>query len=624
MIDVRCFDLEGDSLNPTKIHCLDIDGETLTNPQDIASEFSKEDQIWVGHNVIRWDVPVIERLCSVKIPKSSLVIDTLALSWYLFPEQGTHNLDAWGEVLGIEKPSISDWENLSLEEYIHRCKEDVRITRKLWEKQYKYLRHLYSSDEEILRLCRYLSFKMYCARLKEESGWKLDVSRCKKSIQELEKIKEEKKNELAASMPRVPIVAERRPPKNMFRANGELSEHGRKWRKLVESKGLPPEHDEPIEVITGYNDPNPDSPQQVKKWLFELGWIPRTFKTNKAGEEVPQINKQKQDGGGLCESIIEMFDDHPELAALDGYYVVRHRLSILEGFLRDVNEDGFVTARVAGFTNTLRLKHAEIVNLPKIDALYGEHVRACLIAPDEDHELCGSDMSGLENNIKLHFIYPYDPEYVKEQSVPGFDSHLDLAKTAGKITDKHIEEYKSGVYEPWLKTLRSVFKNGNYACQYGAGPPRIAKTAGISLEEAREVHRAYWERNWSLKEIPKSFSVKTIGGQKWVLNPVSKFWYTLREEKDRFSTVVQSTGAYCFDLWVFFILQERPQLTADFHDEIILTVKKGYSWKGPDNKFHGPIVDFLRDCLKKVNDTLKLNVLLDIDVQFGERYSEIH
>lgn len=92
-------------------------------------------------------------------------------------------------------------------------------------------------------------------------------------------------------------------------------------------------------------------------------------------------------------------------------------------------------------------------------------------------------------------------------------------------------------------------------------------------------------------------------------------WYYLKAEKDRFSTLNQGTGTFCFDLWVKFILEARPQLTADFHDEVVLEVRKGNRDKA---------TKLLKDCVGKVNDRLKLNRELDVDVSFGPTYADIH
>lgn len=101
----------------------------------------------------------------------------------------------------------------------------------------------------------------------------------------------------------------------------------------------------------------------------------------------------------------------------------------------------------------------------------------------------------------------------------------------------------------------------------------------------------------------------------WLLNPINGFFYSLRYEKDIFSTLVQGSASYIFDLWVKYIRSKRPQLTAQFHDEIVLEVRQGYREK---------CEALLRWAIDKVNDQLKLNRSLDIDIQWGSNYSAIH
>lgn len=166
-----------------------------------------------------------------------------------------------------------------------------------------------------------------------------------------------------------------------------------------------------------------------------------------------------------------------------------------------------------------------------------------------------------------------------------------------------------------LKTVRGIAKNANYACVYGAFPPKIAKTANIPLNKAQELHTAYWKQNWSVKKVAGLLKTKTVRGQQWLYNPVSNFWYSLRAEKDKFSTLNQGTGVYCFDVWLGFVRNKRPQLTGQFHDEIILCVKKGY---------RDEVTAFLKECIDDANEFLNLNRKLDIGIDFGNNYAEIH
>ena len=440
------FDCEGDGLNPTKFHVLSAQTETEIYPSSTPSYSAIKDiltteEVLVGHNIIRWDIPNLERVLDFEVPKETLIVDTLAVAWYLQPKRGVHNLDSYGPDYGYSKPKIDDWDNLDYEDYRHRCETDVLINVALWKDQLEYLRRLYGSDEEVIRFLRYLQFKMRCAALAEESGWLLDQELARSTLERFEGLQKEKFDELREAMPSVPIVATRQRPGVMFKANGELSVAGGRWRQLLISRGLPETYEGVIEEVTGYDEPNPNSHAQIKRWLYSLGWKPQTFKKNKKKEQIPQINKSKQDGGGVCDSIKMLYEKEPKLEALDSLFVLGHRIGILRGFLESVDDDGYVYARIQGLTNTLRFKHAEIVNIPKPDAKFGAELRACLIAP-EGYELCGADMSSLEDRTKASYMFKYDPVYVEEMSTPGYDPHLDLAVMADMMTKEEVEFYK--------------------------------------------------------------------------------------------------------------------------------------------------------------------------------------
>jgi DNA polymerase I-like protein with 3'-5' exonuclease and polymerase domains len=278
-----------------------------------------------------------------------------------------------------------------------------------------------------------------------------------------------------------------------------------------------------------------------------------------------------------------------------------------------VDEDGYIQAQIAGLTNTLRFKHKTAVNLPGVDKPYGKIIRGALTAP-EGYELCGSDMSSLEDRLKQHYIWPHDPDFVKEMMKPGFDPHLDLALAAGVVTEKQVLLYKSGE-DKSIAPARRKYKTGNYALQYQCGVSRLALSVGVPEKEAQVIYNAYWKRNWAIKEVAKEQEIKTVKGQMWLKNPINGFWYSLRYEKDIFSTLVQGSASYVFDLWVQTFREKRPQLTGQFHDEVVLCVKKG---------FREQAEKLLRDAIAAVNNQLKLNRELGIDVQFGARYSDIH
>jgi DNA polymerase family A len=575
----------------------------------------------IGHNICRFDIPVLEKILGIKI--KAKLYDTLPMAWVMYPERQLHGLESFGEDFGIPKPEVTNWVGLTYEEYKHRCEEDVKINWQLWQNLIKRFKLVYGKDRETMdRFFQYLTFKMKCAAMAEQAGWRIDKELVEKSIATLEKAQEEKVEELRQVMPPVTKYTLKSKPKQMTKKDGTHTKAALDWFKLLEEHDLPLFHEDDVRVVKSVEVANPNSPDQVKDWLFSMGWEPCTFdyKKNEDGSDrlVPQVRKDSE----LAPSVKLLIEKHPEVELLDGLTVIQHRKSIFEGMLEsEVN--GYVKAEIAGLTNTLRFKHKKpLVNLPGVDKPWGKEIRGALIA-DPDTILCGADMVSLEATTKRHFIYPYDPDYVEEMSVPGFDEHLDLAVRAGYITRDDYDFYTRSDEDTVndvlrfkaIKKTRKKFKPVNYSAVYGVGVPKLSRTTGMSLAEAKVLLEAYWDRNWAVKQFSKDQEVRTIGGQMWVRNPVNGFWYTLRYEKDIFSTLNQGTGAYCFDQWVAHYLTRRPNILGQFHDESINRVPKG------EEVEHESV---LRWAIDKVNEKLKLNIKLDIDVQFGYRYADIH
>ena len=171
------FDIETNGLRETvtQIHCVAIkdigNGETYVF-NDVGTQppisrgiamLEAADTI-IGHNVVNFDIPIIQQFYGWFTPKRAL--DTLILSrlyhpdllvvdrlrkvdgklvcrWKEMPVQlaGRHSLEAYGYRLGEYKGTFSkntDWKEWSqeMEDY---CKQDLQVTHKLWNHFHKYL-----------------------------------------------------------------------------------------------------------------------------------------------------------------------------------------------------------------------------------------------------------------------------------------------------------------------------------------------------------------------------------------------------------------------------------------------------------------------------------------------------
>ena len=616
---VIVLDSESDGLweDATKIHVLSWtdDGITYqsTNDYDKMREvLYAADTKFVAHNAIRHDLPLFNKILGTDLTYKSF-IDTLALSWYLNFDRPKHGIESYGIDYGIPKPVVEDWNNLTYEQYQHRCEEDVKINWRLWKDLEAKMLKLYGSEEKAHLFIDYLGFKMDTAREQELVKVRLDLDLCQKSYDTLLQQKEEKSVELAKAMPKKPLYKELKEPASLYKKDGSLSVAGKKWLDTLVMLKLPHTTKGMVNVLDKIEDGNPNSSDQVKEWLLNLGWKPKTFKYVKdkvTGKErmIPQV----RDEGELCESVTDLIDKDPAVGILEGLTVISHRLAIFKSFL-DCHKDGWLKAEIAGLTNTLRFKHSKpLVNLPSIDKPWGKEVRGCLLPP-EGHVWAGSDMVSLEDTTKRHYMKPLDPKYVNEMSQEGFDPHLNLALFANAVTQDQIDQYNEGKLN--LKPLRKKFKAANYSCIYGVGKAKLARGLDIPVKEAEALIEAYWKRNWSIKRVSETQKIKIAGDQMWLQNPVSGFWHNLRSDKDTFSTLNQSTGVYVFDKWVSYARILGASVAFQFHDEIGCPVKKG------SEKYFSEI---LQEAIRFTNNEVKLNVKLGIDIQYGENYAAVH
>jgi len=621
------IDLECDGLyeQATKIHVVSYteDGVNFHSifDYDKMREFFTTRTVSIGHNFIRFDRRIVEKVLGVKV--SGKIYDTLPLAWYLDHDRVKHGLDSYGEKYGVPKPKITDWEGLTQAEYQHRCEEDVKINWLLYKDLTKRLVFLYKEKLEADRFWKYLNFKMECAAYQEEVGIKLDTELAQRCVDTLTQQQEEKTVELSKAMPLRVLYKKVSTPKQMFKKDGTPTVHAERWFHHCDLLDVDRSYVGELRVPAGTEVANPASSDQVKDWLFSLGWEPCTFKYEKEDDgserQIPQVRKE----GELTESVKLLIDKDPAVAVLDGLTVIQHRLAIFKGFL-ETAVDGRVKAEIAGLTNTLRFKHSKpLVNLPGVDKAWGKEIRGCLLA-DDDTTMCGADMVSLESTTKRHYMYPHDPDYVEEMSKPDFDEHLDLAKFAGHATEDQVQFYvankdKENPTDLVIKAVKLVagirkkFKPVNYSATYGVGALKMSRVTGMSISECSSLIKAYWDRNWAVKKVAEETTVRTIGGKMWLKNPVSGFWISLRFEKDIFSSLNQSTGVFCFDSWLAQCWVRGIKGVAQFHDETVTITKD------QEETFAT-----MKEAIKIVNNKLKLNVNLDVSPQFGTKYSEIH
>ena len=93
------FDVEADNLleDATKIHCLSYttDGSDYTTlfDYDEMRELVLSQRGLIGHNIIRYDIPLLEKILDIKI--TARLFDTLPMSWVLNYNRPRHGLESF-------------------------------------------------------------------------------------------------------------------------------------------------------------------------------------------------------------------------------------------------------------------------------------------------------------------------------------------------------------------------------------------------------------------------------------------------------------------------------------------------------------------------------------------------
>ena len=145
------FDIETDGLLPdvTKVHCIvlkDLDtNEVITPKIKKAMQLLGEAELIIGHNIIKYDIPVLQKLYGFYT--EAKIFDTIVAARLMYPDIkerdfrkkdypkkliGRHSLEAWGHRIGNYKSQIvTDWKEFT-QEMLDYCIQDVEVTATLY------------------------------------------------------------------------------------------------------------------------------------------------------------------------------------------------------------------------------------------------------------------------------------------------------------------------------------------------------------------------------------------------------------------------------------------------------------------------------------------------------------
>ena len=336
----------------------------------------------VGHNIIGFDAPVLEKQWSLQIPTEKLK-DTLVLSRLWNPSlEGGHSLDSWGKRIGYHKIDFHDYDGGLSDEMVEYCRQDVALTTRL----YKHLTAKLKS-EEFSEQCVDLEEKVYIITAQQErNGFMLDVEAATSLWQDIT----HKMRTITAELQKVfpPIVEERWSEKTGKRLKDKVTEF------------------------------NVGSRKQIAERLEGVG---------------VKFKLQTEKGAIIVNEKVLEGIDIPEAKMIYEYLMLQKRAAQIDSWLTH-EKDGRVHGRV--ITNgaiTGRMTHhsPNMAQVPSVSAPYGRECRSFWKVP-EGHKLVGIDASGLELRMLAHYMR--DENYTNE--ILSGDIHTANMKAAG-LTDRN-------------------------------------------------------------------------------------------------------------------------------------------------------------------------------------------
>lgn len=423
--------------------------------------------IFLGHNIVKFDAPALNRLLGLRIGLSRIV-DTLVLSTLYHPSlPGGHSLGAWGDRIGMEKGDFNDFSQYT-DEMGTYCQQDVSITAELYRRLCNVLNKIGFTE----KTCEIQHKITSIINRQHKTGFYFNGT----AATELHVRLRDRTNDLEDSVrrafpPEDHVVRTRdvytksgehcqQYAKDLGRYRIELSDDGRSYTAF-----------ESVPFNLG-------SPKQRVEKLLELGWVNTPDEVTKTGLPKPF------DKNDLVPSLQAFLEDNPvpEVALIARWMALSGRLNMIGTWLENLYDDSCIHGKL--FTaDTLRFRHQapNTANIPAVrvakdgsvllgEAGYYTYEARDLWTARPGRVLVGTDAAGLELRMLAHYLNR--PAFT-EQVVNG-DPHQYNADLAG-------------VTRPNAKTLL-------YSIQYGAQAKKVASILKSTLKEGAKMRQTFLDR----------------------------------------------------------------------------------------------------------------------------------
>jgi DNA polymerase I len=573
------FDIETDGLldDVTQIHCIvlkDINTNEmlLLRKEDALNKLSKAELI-VGHNIIKFDIPVIKKLYPAFDFKGK-IFDTLVATRLLFPDVkekdfqrkdfprdciGRHSLKAWGNRIGNYKAEFdTDWKNYT-PEMLEYCQQDVEVTYNLYKmiEDIKYSQQAMDLEHSVAQLI----YKQ------EVYGFSFNTDEAKKLYSKLNSRRLELENKLQEIFPpkieRTPFV-----PKVNNKAKGYVKGEIYYKEKTV--------------VF------NPSSRQHIADRLIKMyNWKPTIYTDD---------GKPKLD-----ETILESLS-YPPAQILCEHFLLDKRIAQLatgaQAWLKHEKNDRIHGTCNTNSTVTARATHSypNMAQIPSVSVPYGKECRKLFTVPI-GKKLVGIDVSGLEVRMLAHYMAKYDNGNYAKVVLDG-DIHTETQTLAGLDN-------------------RDLAKRFYYCFLYGGGVKKIAEVTNKTVAEASKIKKRFLNNLPALNRLIENVQQASERGY---LIGLDKRRVKVRSAHAALNTLLQSSGALVCKRWLVEfdkVIKKIPeaQQVVWVHDEIQVECLE---------KDAEEVGQLAIKAIKDTGEYFNIRLPLTGEYKIGDNWSETH
>jgi len=570
------FDIEADGLNPNNVWCIvakELNGtsHTFDNTQiEEGIKFLQEADTLIGHNIIGYDIPVLEKLYDAKF--NCKIEDTLVMSRLFNPvRENGHSLKAWGWRVGCLKQEQPEDFDSYTPEMLEYCIQDVKLNEAVYN-------YLIKEGKIFSKECIDLEHRVAkIMKEQEKTGFFFNTQQAMELLAELKAKQLAVEDEVHNTFK--PKLVDDKLVTPYVRKDGELSKRGltdEEYRNCIKTQNVEPFMR--LKLV----DFNLGSRKQIGEYLIDFGWVPKKF--TPTGQPI------------VDEGTLKKIEHIREAKLIADFLLYQKRIAQVTSWIDELKDDRVHGSVIPNGTITGRMTHRNpnMAQVPNAGSPYGKECRSCWTIPD-GYKLVGIDASGLELRMLAHYMD--DSDYIEE--VINGDIHTTNQNLAG------------------LKT-RDQAKTFIYALVYGAGDAKIGSVAGGGLKKGKELKQTFFKNLPSLKNLKEKVQKASERGY---LKGLDGRKIYVRSQHAALNTLLQGGGAIVMKK-AMCILQDLINLNAidakfvaNIHDEWQIQVKESQA------EFVGQLGV---EAIEKASQHFNMRCPLTGEYKIGENWYETH